>query len=182
MNKIVFIFFFISAAAISQKRISEHTSRQGQVAFFSYTDVENIEAVNNQTLCALNIDTGDITAQILMKAFVFENSLMHTHFNDSYIESDLYPKALFTGSITDFDPIQESPQARMVKGKLTIKEITVPVEMKVIITRTPTSYILVGNTEVRIKDFKINIPKLFESYIAKMMQITFNFEFKVSDQ
>ncbi len=182
MNKIVFIFLFISTVATSQKRMSSHTSRQGQVAFFSYTDVENIEAVNNQTLCALDIDTGDIAEQILMKAFVFENSLMGTHFDDSYIESDLYPKALFTGAINDFDPIQESPQARMAQGKLTIKDITVPVEMKVIITRTPTSYILVGNTEVRIKDFRINIPKLFEAYIAEMMQITFNFEFKVSDQ
>ncbi len=181
MNKIVFLFLFINTIAISQKLPSSYNTRLGEVTFSSCTVAENIEAVNNQVLCVLNSETGDIALAILMKAFVFENILMYDHFNKSYIESDLYPKAMFTGKIIDFDPTQSDTQIRMIEGLLTLKDKTVPLTFKVEIDNTNMSYMLSGKAVVSIEDFNINIPKLLISNISKNIHVSFRFECEVSD-
>ncbi|MFB9080069.1 hypothetical protein ACFFWB_22100 [Flavobacterium procerum] len=38
-----------------------------------------------------------------MKGFEFEMALMEEHFNENYMETDKYPKAIFRGQIEDFD-------------------------------------------------------------------------------
>jgi len=151
-------------------------TRFGQVAFFSHTDVENIEAVNNQTVCTLNTDTGDIVVHLLMRAFVFKNTLMRDHFNDSYIESDFYPKAIFKGKIIDFDPTQSDIQIRMIKGQFTLRNQTAPLTFKVKIGSANESFILSGITEVFIENYNIKIPKLLSPNIAKSIQVSFDFE------
>lgn len=82
---------------------NQQIARQGQVSFFSYTSVENIEANNNQVLSIIDYSKSKIAVSMLMRAFVFKKDLMYEHFNESYIESDLYPKANFEGIIIDFD-------------------------------------------------------------------------------
>jgi hypothetical protein len=44
-------------------------------------------------------ETGEIAIQLLMKSFMFKKALMQQHFNESYVESYKYPKAIFKGFI-----------------------------------------------------------------------------------
>jgi polyisoprenoid-binding protein YceI len=181
-NNIVLILLFINLVGVSTKKTSNYITRLGQVTFFSHTDVENIEAVNNQTLCILDIDTGDIALNILMKAFVFENELMREHFNKSYIESDLYPKATFRGKIIDFDPTQSDTQVRMIEGQFTLKDKTAPLAFKVKIDNTNDGYTMSGTAEVFIENYTIKIPKLLSPNIAKSLDVSFNFEFIMDER
>ncbi|MGV6832083.1 MAG: YceI family protein, partial [bacterium] len=126
MLKITFtsILLFFSIAISKEKSATQFIERQGSVTFFSYTSVENIEAKNDQTLSILDTETGEIAVRILMRAFVFEKELMREHFNESYIESDLYPEATFVGKIIDFDPDLDGEQTRIIKGDFTLKNTT----------------------------------------------------------
>lgn len=177
MNRLLLIFLFIQAAATGQNSTSNHIANQGQVTFFSYTAAENIEAVNNQALAVLDTQTNEIAVDILMRAFVFKKTLMREHFNESYIESDLYPKAKFRGEIIDFDPTQDTPQTRMIEGEFTLKDKTVPLTFKVDIERINDSYTVAGSVEVLLEDYNIKIPRLLSPNIAKNIQVSFNFEF-----
>ncbi len=181
-NYIVLMLLFINVVGVFPKKASSYITRLGQVTFFSHTDVENIEAVNNQTLCVLDIETGDIVLHILMKAFVFENELMREHFNESYIESDLYPKATFRGKIVDFNPTESDTQVRMIEGQFTLKDKTAPLAFKVKIDNTNDGYTMSGNAEVFIDDYTIKIPKLLSPNIAKSLDVSFNFEFIMDEQ
>ncbi|MFC4634696.1 YceI family protein [Dokdonia ponticola] len=181
MNKIVFLFLFITPIATSQKLSSSYSTRLGKVTISSCTVAEDIEAINNQAFCVLNPETGDIALDILMRAFVFENTLMYDHFNESYVESDLYPKAVFRGEIIDFDLTQSDTQIRMIEGFLTLKDQTVPLAFKVEIDNTPTSYVLSGTTVVLLEDYSIKIPKLLTSNISNSIHVSFRFECKVSN-
>lgn len=176
MNRLLLIFLFISSTMISQNTDGFHTTRQGQVAFFSYTAVENIEAVNNQVVCVLNTKTGEINASILMRAFEFRKTLMRDHFNESYIESDLYPKATFSGLITDFDSKANASQTRIITGLFTLRDKEIPLTFKVKIDCENKSYTITGVAETLVKHYGIKIPKLLTSNIAKNIQISFNFE------
>lgn len=176
MAKIVLLFLLTSSLLNAQNKNDSYITRHGQIAFFSYTAVENIEATNNQVLCVLNESTGEINISILMRAFMFKKKLMRDHFNESYIESDLYPKATFSGKIIDFNPKQNDVQTQIVEGLFTLKNKQVPLKFKVKIDFKNGIYKLVGTTETQVEKYAIKIPKLLTSNIAKNIQISFNLE------
>jgi hypothetical protein len=152
-------------------------ARQGQVTFFSYATVENIEAKNNQVLSILDVNKKQIAASMLMRAFVFKKDLMHEHFNESYIESDLYPKATFEGILLEGLENAE-PQVQLIKGKVTIHGMTKEIEIKSKIQKTEDSYVIAGEFNLTVKDFNIKIPPILSNNIAKIVLVKFNFQYE----
>lgn len=171
---IIALFFFLNFQENENKIIA----RQGQVSFFSYTSVENIKAKNNQVLSIIDMDDSKIAVSMLMNAFVFEKALMREHFNESYIESDIYPKASFEGEIIDFDRTVEGEQTKMIKGIFSMHGVSKELEIKTKIERINGSYVLTGTFEAYVKDYEIKIPPLLAGNIAKMISVDFRFEFE----
>ncbi|GAA4278622.1 YceI family protein [Aquimarina mytili] len=178
MNKIIVLLFILTGFTELEVKSDQIITRQGQTSFFSYTSVENIEAKNNQVLSIIDLSKHKIAVSMLMNAFVFKKSLMHEHFNESYIESDLYPKATFEGKIIDFDPLATGTQIKIIKGDLTIHGITKEVEIKTTIENNNGNYLLTGDFEATVKDFDIKIPPILAPNIAKTISITFRFEYQ----
>lgn len=175
MNKLLFFLALLFIGNVFGQ--NQQISRQGQVSFFSYTSVENIEATNNQALTILDVDKKQIAVSMLMRAFVFKKDLMYEHFNESYIESDLYPKATFEGDILDFDKNQTN-QTKIIKGTLTIHGVAKPISIKTNITKEGTNFILNGEFSASVKDFNIKIPPILISNIAKIITVKFNFQYE----
>lgn len=180
MNKLLLLLFTIYGVGLVNAQES-HIARQGEVTFFSYTSVEDIQATNNQVLSLLYPSTSKIGVQILMRTFAFKKSLMYEHFNESYIESDLHPKATFEGEIIGFDPNQDGEQTRIIKGNFTLRGIAKPVEIKATITKTDGMYTISGMLEVLIKDYEIKVPPILSPNIAKNIQVSFKFQYAPND-
>ncbi|WP_299680504.1 YceI family protein [uncultured Dokdonia sp.] len=180
MNKLLLLFFTIYGVGLVHAQ-DQYITRQGEVTFFSYTSVENIQATNNQVASILYPSSNKIGVQILMRAFTFEKSLMYEHFNESYIESDLYPKATFQGVIVDFDPTQEGTQTRIIKGDFKLRGITKPVEFKAMIVKSDNIYSISGALDVSIKDYEIKVPPILSPNIAKNVQVSFKFQYAPND-
>lgn len=176
MNKLLLLLLSVYSIGIAQAQ-DQYIERQGEVTFFSYTSVENIKATNNQVLSLLAPKSGEIVVQILMRSFVFEKSLMYEHFNESYIESDLHPKAVFDGDIIDFDPDMQGEQTRIIKGDFTLRGIKKPVEIKATIAKSNNEYMISGMLNVLIKDYDIKVPPILSPNIAKNIQISFKFQY-----
>ncbi|MGB7394200.1 MAG: YceI family protein [Pricia sp.] len=176
MDKTI-VFFLILACHLgfSQDKI---IARQGQVSFFSYASVENIEAVNNQVLSIIDLSNGEIAVDMLMRAFVFKKALMEEHFNESYIETDLYPKLQFEGQIINWDAQDTSAQTKMVNGEMTLHGVTQQVELKTDIELIEGNYVLTGTFEVGVSDYDINVPPLLRPNIAKIIKIEYRFEYE----
>lgn len=177
MNKLFYILIFFVFFAGTKVKTNQFIARQGQITFFSYTSVENIEAKNNQVLSILDIEKKEIAVSMLMRAFVFKKDLMYEHFNESYIESDMYPKANFEGKIIDFDENAKN-QTRIISGELTIHGISKKVDIKTTIINENNIYNLSGNVDVLVNDFDIKIPPILSSNIAKTISIEFNFQYQ----
>tara|TARA_R110002073_G_scaffold108336_9_gene243697 strand:+ start:127280 stop:127828 length:549 start_codon:yes stop_codon:yes gene_type:complete len=178
MNRSILLLFLTFGVSITNAKAQQHIERLGQVTFFSYTSVENIQAVNNKVLSIIDLESGKIEVSVLMRAFVFKKSLMKEHFNESYIESDLYPRARLFGQITDFDSSIMGSQTRIIKGNFTLRNITKPIEIKAEITKSEKGYTIKGELEVKINDYEINVPPILSPNIAKKIQISFNFQYK----
>ncbi|WP_431125624.1 YceI family protein [Flagellimonas flava] len=175
MGKLLPLFALIAFNGFGQGA-TKSMARQGHVSFFSYTSVEHIKAENNQVLSIVDLTTGEIAVSMLMNAFVFEKALMREHFNESYVESDIYPKATFVGTIMEFDPTLEGEQTRMVEGRFNMHGVTKELQIKTKIIRNNETFILSGTFETLVRDYEIKIPPLLAGNIAKTISVDFNFE------
>lgn len=169
----ILIFTMSVFSVFSQERL---ITRQGYVAFYSTTPVEDIKAGNNQVLSIVDLTTGEIAISILMKSFAFEKALMQEHFNENYVESNKYPKAGFSGKIINLDDILSGEVSiAEIKGELTIKDVTKPMIIESKVTKENDQLILQGKFMVTVADFNIKIPAIVRRNIAKEVEVSFRF-------
>lgn len=130
----------------------DYLTRNGKISFHSSTPIEDIDAVNNEVVSTLNTKTGEFAFRVAILGFKFDAVDMQKHFNgETYMNSAKYPKASFTGKITDLSKIDFTKDGSYnvsVSGNLTIKDVTKPV------TTSGTVTVKSGKITAR-SDFKI---------------------------
>jgi len=153
-------------------------TKTGYVSFFSHSLVEDIKADNNQCLSIIDTKTGKIAIKILMRSFMFEKALMQEHFNENYIESHKFPKAIFSGVINNFEELGSEIDETEIIGTLKIhgKEKEVTTKVKVVIREDEIN--LSGTFKVDVADFDIKIPSIVSKNIAKTIKISFELNHK----
>lgn len=175
-NRNIFTFFILLSVqiAFSQK----FYTRTGITEFKASVDAfEPVEAINNSTSAIFSND-GKIAAQLFISAFSFKVALMQEHFNENYMESDKYPKAIFKGTISNFNINQLSEKEYIIDGELTIKGISKKIQVPVSFSKSDKdTIILKGNFAVSPKDFNIEIPSIVRKKIANKVHITLHYEF-----
>jgi len=153
-----------------------YLTRQGIVEFFSSTPIEDIKAYNNQVSCVLNYESGKFAFQVPIKGFMFKNGLMQEHFNENYLESDIYPKSIFKGMINNWDSlaINDSTLNIRLVGELTIHGVTKTIEQNATIWRKDGN--LVGKCKfiISLEDYDVKIPKIVRQNIAELIEINVN--------
>lgn len=175
INSLFLLLFCQIVVVQAQDRI---ITRQGQISFFSYTSVENIEASNNQVHSIVDLASKQIAVNMLLRAFVFKKALMEEHFNESYVESDIYPRLKFEGNLENFDRETKEAQTRIVKGILDFHGVQKEVSIKVKIELLQNRYLFSGDFEIGIDDYDIKVPPLLAPNIAKTITIKFRFEYE----
>jgi polyisoprenoid-binding protein YceI len=148
------------------------------VTFFSDAAIEDIKATNTKTSSLLNATTGEIVFSVPITEFQFDKSLMRTHFNEKYMESEKYPKALFQGKIIGMMAEAKEEQAVKAKGKLTIHGVTKEVEIPGTIQFNASEVVAKAKFMVRLEDYKIKIPQLLWQNIAEEVEVTVDFTYK----
>lgn len=153
-------------------------TKSGNISFFSYTLVEDIKADNNQVLSIIDTENGKIVIKVLMRSFHFKKALMEEHFNENYIESYKYPKAIFKGNIKNYEELSELTETE-ITGTLTIRGIEKEVVIKTNVEYLNDEIILKGDFIVQIADFDIKIPSVVKNNISKTIKISFELNHKL---
>jgi len=98
---------------------------------------------------------------------------MQEHFNENYLESDIYPKSVFKGEIKDWDSIAINDSTLNIKlvGELTIHGVTNKIEQNATIWRINGN--LVGKCKfiISLEDYNVKIPKIVRQNIAESIEI-----------
>ncbi len=158
----------------------KYMTKNGYIGFYSHTPMEDIKADNNQAAGVLDVSTGEMVFQVLIRSFHFERALMEEHFNENYMESEKFPKSTFKGRITNLSSVNFSKNGSYdvsVEGDLTIRDVTKKVSMK------GTLEVLAGGINASSKfkiipeDYKINIPGVVRDKIAKDLEVTVTMKF-----
>jgi hypothetical protein len=172
MKKIIVLFLLIAGIA-SSTHAQLYSTRNAYVNFYSKAALEDITADNNQVYSIIDASKKNMAFSLLMKSFIFKKQLMQDHFNENYVESDKYPKAVFSGAYTgDVSLDKDGTYKIMVKGNLTLHGVTKPIELPA--TFEVKDGKLSGTAEFTIKpeDYNISIPSVVRDNIAKELTVT----------
>jgi hypothetical protein len=173
MKRLLFLLFFLNiVVALNAQKFM---TKNGYIGFYSHTPMEDIKADNNQVVSVLDISTGDLVFQALIKSFHFDRALMEEHFNENYMESDKIPKSMFKGKITNLSSVNFSKPGSYevtVEGDLTIHDVTNKISTKG--TIEVVSGGINANSKFKIvpEDYKITIPGVVRDKFDKAMEVT----------
>ncbi|MCL6216789.1 YceI family protein [Zunongwangia pacifica] len=151
-------------------------TKNGKVSFYSHTFVEDIKAENNQVLSIVDLESGEIAINVLMKSFVFEKALMQEHFNENYVESDKYPKAKFSGTIKNLKELLSGEESlAKITGNITIHGVKKTITIESIFNKSEKEVSLKGKFMINIKDYDIKIPNVVRNNISDEVETSFQF-------
>jgi hypothetical protein len=168
---LLLLLLFLSNTIDAQEKMM---TTNGVIVFeASIPFFEPVKAKNETVNCILNTKKGTISFITFIKQFRFKRELMEEHFNNNYLESDRYSKAIFKGLIEKFDLKDIGPSFTdyYIKGKITIhgksKNIRVPAKIK----KTKKGIELKSNFFLNTDDFNIEIPFIVSSKISKKVTV-----------
>ena len=174
--RVFFVFGWLLVGhrpAAAQRYVAEWS----RVGFFSATPLENIEAATDQATSLFDAATGQVAFAVPVKSFAFAKSLMGEHFNESYLESDRYPKATFAGKVTGFTN-QPGPQRVTATGDLVLHGVTRTITVAGTMDVREGRIILDAAFPVKLADYRVKVPTVVFYNVAEVIEVKINFAYK----
>jgi hypothetical protein len=156
-------------------------TREVNITFLSKSPLEKIEANTNSGNSVVDMISGRVEVAVLIKSFNFEKALMQEHFNENYMESDKFPKAIFKGTILNYKDIHlhtEGNYTAKLKGDLTIHGVTKPMEIQAEFRVRDGKVFADSEFDLTVADYDISIPSLVRDNIAKIVKVKLKAEFQ----
>lgn len=168
---VMLAFYLCSSRADAQT----YSTLKGQVSFSSEAAEENIYASNYNVAAQLVYNNSKGQFIIPIKSFKFKKTVMQEHFNENYLESDLYTKATYKYTIVSMEHVDFSKPGKYAvntRGVMTIKKTSRNIEV-------PGYIVVIDNNTIRLEadfllrppDYEIQIPGLVERKIAHSIDI-----------
>jgi hypothetical protein len=158
--------------------------RNGRVSFLSNAPLEMIKASNGNLSGVMNISDRSFSFQVPSKNFEgFNSSLQKVHFNEDYMETDLYPNSTFKGKIIEEVDLSVAGTYKVrAKGKLNIHGVEVDRIMRCDLTVSEKKIDATANFTVFIADHNISIPSILNQKIATEIKVDVSLVFVPSEK
>lgn len=166
MKTFTLLLLFTAFSVIGQEKFFTTTGTinfEASVPFF-----EEVKAVNRQAAIILEPKSSMFICTVLIKDFRFKLDMMQQHFNENYMESSRYPKAVFKGKIQKFDlkDINEVEKEYQIKGKLVMRGKSREITVTALIKKVADGIQILSDFPINVSDFDIQFPKAIASKIA----------------
>jgi len=176
---VYFLLFFLCILNLNAQEYIYKTDLATLKFKAAKTSIEPISAINSKSKIILNSTNGEIACLLKIVDFSFANKLMEEHFNENYLESDIYPKASFLGKIENFNNLDfTKEQTTKITGVFKIHGKSKEKTFYTSILKKDKNYILNSNFKLGLKDFGIKIPRIMFYKIAEEVDIVLTSELK----
>ena len=170
VRKIISLVLLLSCFSVNAQK---YLAKDGVISFFSEAPMEDIKAINNKVSAVYDNDTKQLIFQLYIKDFIFPKALMQEHFNENYLESDLYPTSTFSGKV-----ISQSLGNSIVEGDLKIHGKTNKIKVDGILKKENDTVNISAIFIVKLEDYDIKIPTIVMYKIAEEIEVKVNIELK----
>jgi len=176
MRQLAMAMLILLAPCASAQDASIYVCDNGKVNFISDAPLEIIKASSDELIGALNISDRSFSFRVASRTFEgFNSSLQRTHFNEDYMESELYPNSTFKGKIIEEVHLSRpGTYSIRAKGVLTIHGVSfdriIRCNLEVKNDRIEVS----SEFTVFIDDHDITIPSILNKKIAEEIKVMIN--------
>lgn len=151
-------------------------TRNGVVGFdaTAASSPEAIKAINKSGTCVWDKSSGAVEMAVLVKGFLFEKALMQEHFNENYLESSTYPKAIFKGKLDQPEAVDISKNGTYKvnsTGTFTMHGVTKTITAPAVFTVKGGKVSTSVDFAVAMTDYNIAIPSLVADKVSKTANI-----------
>lgn len=102
---------------------------------------------------------------------------MEEHFNENYMESTRFPKAVFQGTISDLSKLNLKNNGTVtvnVTGNLTMHGVTKQVTIPATINVQGSKLSATTKFDVQLHDYNIKVPSLVSKQVAESVAVSVN--------
>ena len=165
------LILYIGLAGFASAQVL-NTSK-GKINFRSDAPLELIKANSDQMRGKLDVSKKLFAFTAKINSFKgFNSPLQKEHFNENYMESQIYPDASFSGKIIeDLDLSKDGTYTVRAKGNLTIHGVAQERIIKTEMTVNNGTVSLKANFTVLLSDHNIPIPKVVHEKLASEIKV-----------
>ncbi len=135
---------------------------------------ETIAGKSTTGTSVIDATTGKMEFAVLVKSINFKKALMQEHFNENYVESSKFPKALFKGKIENIKDInfqKDGTYKANISGELTMHGVTKPIKTFSTIKVSGGKIMANSSITVSMDDYGIEVPSLVSDKVGKSASI-----------
>lgn len=169
----IFILTLFLLPGQIQSQDKYYRCQDGTISFLSEAPLETIEASSSELDGIFELKSKRLAFTIPMESFQgFNSPLQRVHFNENYMETDLYPSATFSGKIIeDIDAEENGVYEVRVKGQLSIHGVIKERIIQGTLEIKDDKVLINSDFTVPLSDHNIVIPKIVHQKIAPIIQV-----------
>lgn len=170
---LLLILWTASVTALPQGKGRTYICRDGHISFISDAPLELIKAANNKLTGVLNVSDRSFSFRVPIKEFEgFNSSLQRVHFNEDYMETELYPNSTFKGKIIEEVDLTIPGEYKIrAKGKLSIHGVEIDRIIRCDLKSENNQINVHAAFTVFIADHNISIPSILNQKIAREIRV-----------
>lgn len=174
MHRILFIIIIVFFAGVACRAQGIYKVQSGTVEFHSKAPEELISARSGEIMGLIDIDKKTFAFKIDIVSFAgFNSPLQREHFNENYMESNVFPQASFNGKIIeDIDLSTDGTYSVRAKGKLRIHGVERERTIKTLLTVKDRTVYISADFIVALADHNIRIPRVVSEKLAPDISVS----------
>ena len=178
MLRYFFCFIVLMNSTLAAQDGNYFFTNTGKVSFKSEARQEIINAGSANLRGLLDPDKRTFVFKVIIRTFQgFNSALQQEHFNEKYLESELYPEATFSGKIIeDIDLSIDGTYDIRAKGKLNIHGVEMERIIRCNVNVSNGRITVESEFSILLSDHNIKVPKVVHEKIASEINVTIKAE------
>jgi polyisoprenoid-binding protein YceI len=154
----------------------------GYVEFVSTAPLLEFKGTSNNLTGLIDLDESLVDFYVDLNTIDTGIDLRNNHMRDSYLETDKYRFAEFTGELTsDFDPSSKQEQQAEVNGMFQIHGVEREIDVTGTLTPTNNGLQLDASWTLLLEDYNIDKPKVVFYELASEQTVNISILLKPQD-
>lgn len=174
LKLLLLVFIFPTIITFGQNTI--YKVSKGKIDFLSDAPEETIKASTEKLVGLLDLSKLTFAFSIPVSSFMgFNSELQREHFNENYVESNKFPKAIFKGNITSVPNLSSlQKQTLEVSGSFTIHGVEISKSFEVQIEFNQNEIVATSNFSIFLNEHKIEIPSVVKTKLSNEILVSVN--------